>query len=207
VDAKEASLIKRHYDRVRSLSFDEDDVYALMILLRWSSKGQEPVVWELANFMTHRERDRGDFCDVLSRSRSFFNGDGIRPGKKFEVRPAFSEQKIKESFNSLFRRLGWDPVCDEAANGILLCMISLLHCARVVDKKGVDIGVLLFAYDNQCVYLFGRSNVQDLGELRALQVPVLQIQNHYLTPTSSCLQTPKMVQVVNERGRLRVLES
>lgn len=206
MDAKEASLVKCHYDRLRSLSFDEEDIYALMILLRGSSKDHESVVWELANFVAHRERDRGEFWDVLSRTKSFFNADGIKPGNVFGVKPVFNDQEIKDSFNSLFGRLGFAPVCDEAANRILLCIISLLHAARIMNKDRAEVGVLLFAYDKQYVYLFGRFNVQNWAEFSHLQVPVLQIQNHYLNPTSSGLQTPNMVQVVNEGGFLRVVE-
>ena len=207
MDAKETSLVKYHYDRLRSLSFDEKDIYALLSLLRESSKGHEPVVWELANFVAHRERDRGDFCDVLSRTKSFFNADRIKLGDKFEVKPVFNDREIKDSFNSLFGRLGFAPVCDEAANGILLCIISLLHTARIMNKDGAEVDVLLFAYDKQYVYLFGRFSVQNWAEFSHLQVPVLQIQNHYLSPTSSDLQTPNMVEVVNEGRSLRVVES
>ena len=206
MDAKEASLVKHYYDKLRSLSFDEKDIYALMILLRESSKGQEPVVWELGNFVAHRERDRGEFWDVLSRTKSFFNADGIKLGDKFEVKPVFNDQEIKDSFNSLFRRLGFAPVCDEAANGIALCVISLLHAARIMNNGGAEVGVLLFAYDKQYVYLFGRFSVQDMAEFSHLEVPVLRIQNHYLNPASSDLQTPNMVEVVNEGGSLRVVE-
>ena len=185
MDAKEASLVKHYYDKVRSLSFDEKDIYALMILLRESSKGQEPVVWELGNFVAHRERDRGEFWHALSRTKSFFNADGTKLVDVFEVKPVFNDQEVKDSLNSLFGRLGFGPVCDEAANGILLCIISLLHAARIMNKGRDEVGVLLFAYDKQYVYLFGRFSVQRMTQFSHLQVPVLQIQNRYLSPASS----------------------
>lgn len=206
MDPKEAMLFKDVYDKLGSLSFDEKDIYALMILVRDSSKGHEPVVWELANFVAHRDRDRGELCDVLSRTKSFFNADGINLGDKFKVKPVFNDREIKDSFSSLFGRLGFAPVCDEAANGILLCIISLLHTVRIM-KDGAEVGVLLFAYDKQYVYLFGRFSVQNWARFGHLQVPVLQIENRYLNPTSSDLQTPNMVEVVNEGGCLRLLES
>jgi len=207
MDAKEASLARYYYEKLASLSFDEKDIYALMILIRESSKDHEPVLWELANFVAHRERDRGEFWDVLSKTKAFFNADGIKLGDIFEVKPVFNDQEIKDTFNSLLGRLGFAPLSDESANGIVLCIISLLHASRILNKDGAEVGELLFAYDKQHIYLFGRFSVQTMAGFTHLQVPVLQIQNHYLKPVSSDLQIPNMTEVVNDSGSLRVVES
>lgn len=207
MDAKEASLAKYYYEKVGALSFDEKDIYAFMILIRASSRDHEPVLWELANFVAHRERDRGQFWDVLSRTKAFFNLNGIKLGDTFEVKPVFSDREIKDAFNSLLGRLGFAPLSDGIANGILLCMISLLHASRIMNRSGTEVGELLFAYDEQQIYLFGRFSVQTMPEFTHLQVPVLQIQNNYLDPVSSELQTPNMVEIVNDAGHLRVVES
>ena len=207
MDTKEASLVRHYYEKLASLSFDEKDIYTLMILIRESSRDQEPVLWELANFVAHRERDRGEFWTVLSKTKAFFNADGIKLGDIFEVKPVFDDQEIKDAFNSLLGRMGFPSLSDQLANGILLCIISLLHAARILDKEGAQVGELLFAYDKQHIYLFGRFSVQTMPGLTHLQVPVLQIQNHYLNPASSDLQTPSMAEVVNDGGSLRVVES
>jgi hypothetical protein len=207
MDIKEASLVKYYYDKLTAITFDEKDIYALLILIRAISKDQEPIIWELANFVAHRERDRGEFWDVLSQTKSFFNADGIKLGDTFEVKPVFSAQEIRDSFNSLFGRLGLASLSEAAANGILLCVISLLHAAKILNKGGTEVGTLLFAYDSQDIYLFGRFSVQNMAGLTHLQVPVLQIHNDYLNPESSDLQTPNMVEIVHEGGSLRVVES
>ena len=93
-----------------------------------------------------------------------------------------------------------------AANGILLCVISLLHAARILNKGGTEVGTLLFAYHSQDIYLFGRFSVQKMAGLTHLPVPVLQIHNDYLNPESSDLQTPNMVEIVHEGDSLRVVE-
>lgn len=207
MDIKEASLVKHYYDKLTAITFDEKDIYAFLILIRAVSKDQEPIIWELANFVAHRERDRGEFWDVLSRTKSFFNADGIKLGDTFEVKPVFNAQEIKDSLNSLFGRLGLASLSDVAANGVLLCIISLLHAARIMNKGGTEVGTLLFAYDSRYIYLFGRFSVQTMAEFTHLQVPVLQIHDDYLDPKSSDLQTPNMVEIVHEGGSLRVVES
>ena len=207
MDAKEASLAKYYCEKLASLSFDEKDIYALMILIREASRDHEPVLWELGNFVAHRERDRGEFWGVVSKTKAFFNADGIKLGDIFEVKPVFNDQEIKDAFNSLLGRLGFAPLSNESADGIVLCIISLLHASRILNKDGAEVGELLFAYDKLFIYLFGRFSVQTMAEFTHLQVPVLQIQNHYLNPASSELQTPNMVEIVNDASRLRVVES
>ena len=104
MDIKEASLVKYYYDKLTAITFDEKDIYALLILIRAVSKDQEPIIWELANFVAHRERDRGEFWDVLSQTKSFFNANGIKLGDTFEVKPVFSAEEIRDSLNSLLGR-------------------------------------------------------------------------------------------------------
>jgi len=207
MDAKETSIVKHYYDKLDTLSFDEKDIYPFLILIREVARKHELVLWELANFVAHRERDRGEFWEVLSKTKAFFNGDGVKLGDVFEVKPVFDDRKIRNALTSLLSRLGFGAISDPAANGVILCIMALLHTSRILKKDGSEVGQLLFAYDKHQIYLFGRFSVKNMIGLSHLQVPVLQITNDYLNPTNDGLQEPRMVEIVNQGGSLRVVES
>ena len=58
VDAKEKFLVDELCRRIREQKFHERDVLALLILLRGHSAAESPVR-ELADFIAHREKERG----------------------------------------------------------------------------------------------------------------------------------------------------
>jgi hypothetical protein len=58
MDAKEELLVGDLYRRIRSHTFHERVVLALLILLRPYSVANSPVR-ELSDFVAHREKDRG----------------------------------------------------------------------------------------------------------------------------------------------------
>jgi len=204
MDSKEATLIKHYYDKVTSLSFDERDVYSLLILLRPYSQKDSPV-YEFSNFVAHREKDRGHIYEYLLRSKSFFNQIGIKLGDTHELKSVFTEQEIHASFDSVFKDLGVPPLSDEVAQGILLCIISLLQEVKISDKTGAEIGKLLFAFDKMGIYLMGLFGVVDFPPHSHLQVPVLIMKNRYLKTESYELRTPGLVEIVNANGTLKVM--
>ena len=204
MDSKEATLIKHYYDKVTSLSFDERDVLTLLILLRWYSQKNSPV-YEFSNFVTHRDKDRGHIYDYLLSSKSFFNKLGTELGDIHELKSVFTEQEIHASFNDVLANLGLASLSDEVAQGIQLCVISLLQEVKISDKTGAEIGKLLFAFDKEDIYLMGLFSVVDFSPYSHLQVPVLMIKNRYLKTESYDLRTPGLVEIVNVDGALKVM--
>jgi hypothetical protein len=204
MDSKEATIIKHYYDKMAGLTFGERDVLTLLILLRWYSQKNSPV-YEFANFVTHREKDRGHIYDYLLGSKSFFNKVGTKLGDVHELKSVFTEQEIRASFNDVFTNLGLPTLSDEVYQGIQLCIISLLQEVKISDKGGAEIGKLLFAFDKEEIYLMGLFSVVDFPPYSHLQVPVLTMKNHYLKTESYELRTPGLVEVVNADGGLKVM--
>jgi hypothetical protein len=65
MDAKEQSLVRDIHRKVTEHTFHERDVLALLILLRaWAP--QKSAVHELADFVAHREKDRGGLKDYVA---------------------------------------------------------------------------------------------------------------------------------------------
>jgi hypothetical protein len=72
MDTKELALIKKRHGRITAGSFDEDDVFSLLVLLRPLASVGSPV-YEFANFIAHREKDRDHIRDYLDRTNSSSN--------------------------------------------------------------------------------------------------------------------------------------
>jgi hypothetical protein len=202
MDAKEEKLIKQHYDKLTSLSFDERDVYSLLILLRPHSQKDSPV-FEFSNFVAHREKDRGHIRDYLNRTKFVLDNLG-KINTVLEIRPVFTEQEIKKSFNSVFAKLGLAPVSDEVISGIVLCIISLLQSVKIVTKKNVPIGELIFAYDTNEITLLGKCRVQSKADA---VFPVLSTKNRYLSTsvTGTPALSTNIVEVVNNNGTFEII--
>jgi hypothetical protein len=202
MDAKEEKLIKQCYDNLTSLSFDERDVYSLLILLRSYSQKDSPV-YEFSNFVAHREKDRGHIRDYLNRTKFVLDKLG-KIDTVLEIKPVFTEQEINKSFNSVFAKLGFSPVSDEVISGIVLCIISLLQSVKIVTKNNVTIGELVFAYDANEITLLGKCRVQ--SEVDVI-FPVLSTKNRYL-PTA-IIGTPSLntniIEVINNNGTLEII--
>jgi hypothetical protein len=102
MDAKEATLIKHYHEKLNTLTFNEKDIYALLILLRAHSQLGSPV-FEFANFVAHRERDRGHIYDYLLSMKSFFNQTGTNLGDVFEINLCLQRKKFR-THSILFSR-------------------------------------------------------------------------------------------------------
>jgi hypothetical protein len=64
VDSKEKALVKEIRGKIIRKKYDEIDILGLLVLLRgYSSEGS--ATFEFANFVAHRERDRGAIYDYL----------------------------------------------------------------------------------------------------------------------------------------------
>jgi hypothetical protein len=202
MDAKEEKLINQYYDKLTSFSFDERDVYSLLILLRPYSQKDYPV-YEFSNFVAHREKDRGHIRDYLDRTKFVLDNLG-KINTVLEIKPVFSEREIEKSFNSVFTKLGFAPIPNIIISGIILCIISLLQSVKIVTKKNIAIGELVFAYDAKEITLLGKCRVQSKGNAI---FPVLSTKNSYLL--TSVLGTPALstniIEVVNNGGKLEII--
>jgi hypothetical protein len=203
MDAKEARLIVHYYEKLIDLSYDERDIYGFLILLRPYSPEGSPV-HEFANFVAHRERDRGHIYAYLLQTKSFFNAIGVKLGDVHEVKEVFTEQEIAASFNSVVEAIGAPPIPGDALRGVTLCIVSLLQGVKIADRNGTEVGELHFAYDKNRIYLFGVFSVADFSPHSHLRAPVLSLENWYIDTDSAELQIPGVIEVVNDNRVLVV---
>ncbi len=195
MDAKEVSLIRRHRDRIATGEFGESDVFALLTLLRPLAAPGSPV-HEFANFIAHREKDRGLIRDYLWRTKDFLDNLGKVSGV-MEIKPVFSRDQIGDSVNGIFRKIGLDGFSEGQIDQIVVCVISLLQDVRILDKKGQEMGVLLLACTAEELQLLGKVRVQDKVDS---VFPVLVAPNSYIPGPEGDTPAPTALVEVHVAG-------
>lgn len=141
-DGKELSLIRRYRDRIVSAHFDENDVFALLAALRPFAAKDTPV-YEFANFVAHREKDRGFIRDYLLRTKNILNDLG-KVDAVLEIKPVFARDEIAVSINDALGRAGLSGLSESQADQVIVCIMSLLQDVRIVDDKNGQVGRLIF---------------------------------------------------------------
>jgi len=175
MDDKEKSLLSIFHQKIISKSFDESDIYTLLILLRPYANSKSPV-FEFSNFIAHRERDRGVFHKYLLTTKKKLDNLG-KENTTIVIKPVFDELEVEISFNKIFNKYGLDNIDSESSRMILLIIISLLQKVRIVNKEGTQFGSLEFAYSQKEISLLG---AVILHQGVQAQFPTLSVENHWL---------------------------
>ena len=180
---------------------DEKDVYILLILLRPHSRKGSPV-YEFANFLAHRQKDRGHIRDYLNRTKFILDNLGDI-NAVLTIKPIFTEFEVKESFNTVFLKLGFKPVSDKVISRIILCIISLLQGIKIITTDNKPIGELVFGYDVNEITLFGKCRIQTYSEVY-VAFPVLTIRNSYFQAGTRFL-SEEIIEVANNNGKHEIV--
>ena len=179
MDIKEKQLLDTFYSKIIDRNFDEKDIYALLIMLRQHANKKSPV-YEFANFIAHRERDKGYIKEYLETTKYKLDNLG-KINTILEIRPIFTIKEIEKSFNDVFVKIGKQPTSSDIMNDILLCIIMLLQDIKILDKKGRTFGKLIIGISKTKVFLHGKVKiiVQQNKEIYAI-FPALEANNHYI---------------------------
>jgi hypothetical protein len=129
MDANERWLIEQARATLEAGTFSERDVLGLLILLRRHARSNSAVC-EFGDFVAHREKDRGILHRYLGRIQTALKGKAV-PNGQFAMRPVFTSDDIRDSFNELFTSLGFSPIDSELGNRLAVCVISLLQSVKV----------------------------------------------------------------------------
>jgi hypothetical protein len=175
MDDKERSLIVALYKKIAGPDFDERDVFAFLILLRPHSKMHTPV-YEFANFIAHREKDRGHIRDYLHETKTKLANLG-KVSSILVIKPVFSVAEIGDSLNEVLGKIQLGALTGKQVQVIVLCIISLLQHVRIVEKSG-EVGRLVFGITKSDVILLGRVSIKD--KVWAV-FPALMVPNDYVT--------------------------
>lgn len=206
MDSKEKQLIDYYYNKFINRCFNEKDVYSFLIILRQYAKKESPV-YEFANFIAHREKDRGYIRDYLETTKYKINNIG-KIDTTIIIREVFSDIEISNSFNETLRKVNKDPMPLEIINDIIMCIISLLQDVRIVSRKNKPIGKLKIGLSKTKIFLIGEVDLIYGKESKAI-FPVLEVNNLYLDiPEKYTEENPAIlsstVEVISESDNIQL---
>jgi hypothetical protein len=175
MDAKERLLVEELCRRATGQVFHERDVLALLILLRGHSAAGSPVR-ELADFIAHREKDRGALKKYVQHAVAY--GEALATGTpgQLKVDPVYTAGVFRDSLNSVLGNLSISAFSTELADDILVCTMSLLQDVRIFHQKR-EIGRLGFARFAGDLWLSGSVTLQP--KVVQLVFPALIVPNRY----------------------------
>src|ERR1700687_2987746 len=140
LNPKERQRLAELHACLKSGTFSETDVSAVLVLLRDKSNGGP--IMELAHSITHSERNSGEFFQRVRENQSLLNDLGKRGGV-LDARYIFSEAEFASNVNETLRRHGFDELDRAVIDLTLLCGLSLLQSGSV--KGGKTFGELHLA--------------------------------------------------------------
>ena len=178
MDDKQRWQVARLHERVTSGAFSEDDVFALLLLLReYAPKGAP--LRECADFVAHRERDRGRIFDYLQKTKGQLENLGKLSGT-MEIKPVFSATEVGDSLARCLSQFDLSPFDEQQVNNVLVCIISLLQHVALVSGDGVAVGVLEVAISRTEVILLGRVRIGAENKTVAVVFPALIARNDFM---------------------------
>jgi len=204
LDHKESKLIDNYLIKIEKNEFDENDIYTFLILLRRHAKKKSPV-FEFANFVAHREKDRGEIHEYIRKTKHILDNIG-KINATMVIKPVYTEEEIKDGFNEVLTSLGKNTISDKGIRGILLCIIVLLQDVRLVTKKNYPIGKLVLGISQTQIVLLGEITIRQ-NENKGVSVifPALEIPNTYFPILDKNPRTFKVLfEVVNKNGELNL---
>lgn len=212
MDAKERARLQSFHDKLDALTFDENVVALLLMALRPDARPGQPV-YEFANFIAHRTRNRGvifTHLDRLSTDPFFFAAQAA------PIKPVFTEREVHDSLNVEFARHGFPFITTAASAAVLLCIMSLLQRAVMEDRRGNQFAQLVITFSNRDVALLGEftllrdhSLLEELGgvEVVTLAFPVLFLENVFVGLESDFSIIPSedsCIEIQYENGQPKV---
>lgn len=180
MDSKEKNLLNMYHGKIINYDFDENDVYAFLMLLREKFPKETPLR-ELGDFIGHREKDRGFIFEYLNTNKTMIGNianNTIPPGEHIlRIENVFKNEQVKNQYNKLLKEQGLSLFSTKMINGIMLCVISLFQHIKITNKKGVELGVLKFGISTSEIYLKADVNIDNK---LTTTFQVLSVPNDYL---------------------------
>lgn len=145
-------LLKSYHQKIEQNAFDEKDIYSFLNLIKKLAEKASPI-FELGDFIAQREKHRGHIHTYLLDAKAKLDKSAkekIAP--VFE--PIYSFDEMAHNINDIMELHKLSSFKDEVIGGILLCIISLLHDVKILNKKET-IGKLVFSIQNDHIVLLG----------------------------------------------------
>ena len=178
MDAKELQLLNYYYQKFSERDFDEKDLYSFLILVKEDAEDIQ-VIRELADFVIHRGKSNGYVKEYLVESEKILDNLG-KQKKLAKIENVFSFKEIRNGFNVLFQKYGFEKLPSDTINDFVLCIISLFQSVRMVsDKPKRMAGHLSFAVSSKEIFLMGNIKVLRNGRYVPVSFQVLSAKNIY----------------------------
>jgi hypothetical protein len=207
VDKKEQQLVAYYYNKFTERNFDEKDFHSFMMLVREDDHGIESV-HELASFIALREKSTGYVGEYLEECKQIITnlGNGVKAKK---IEDIFSFKEIRNGFNALFLKYGFEKLPAETINDFILCTISLLQDVKIVSGNlNRAVGHLSFAVSSKEIFLMGNMKTLNKGRYIPVTFQVLSVKNTYeaVTPQDKndtpYLFNEELIEVITIDGNL-----
>ena len=178
MDKKEQQLVQYYYNKFSERNFDEKDLYSFLVLTR--KEAEEIIVMkELSDFIVHREQNTGYAKEYLETCKHIIT-NLEKEKKRKKIEELFSFKEIRNGFNALFLKCGFDKLPTEIINDFILCLISLLQGVAIVSGNlNKEIGHLSFAASSKELFLMGNLKTLSKGRYIPVTFPVLSVKNMY----------------------------
>ena len=174
-DPKELWLIESLRDRISGADFDEFDCLGLLMLLRQHCPAAH-VVRELADFVAHREKDRGILKDYLQRIQQSFHVPPASRGEPVAL-PIYTWREIRTGLSNILESLGIAGFDDVVGNHVTVAAISLLQGVSV-KVSGIPRPLkLAIAVSNEHITLLGEA-ILPAGH--TVVFPLIMAENRYV---------------------------
>lgn len=166
MDTNEIRIFSLLHNQILNYDFSETLVIAYLASIRnhvdRNDDSDKPVC-EFADFIAHRNRDRGNIRGMLKSVMDYANNlSANQNATKFmepNMNPVFTLEEIKKSFNNILKRLGYELLSTKMVRVLMLYIMSILqHATFNTNSNGVfqDIGRLHFSfYENGGFILYG----------------------------------------------------
>ncbi|WP_378954744.1 hypothetical protein [Pelosinus sp. sgz500959] len=151
-DTKELQILKSFHHKIEQNAFDEKDIYSFLNLIKKFAKKNTPM-FELGDFIAQREKHRGYIHTYLLDVKAKLD-KSVKEKVALAVEPVYSFDEIGHDINDIMALYKLSTFKDEIIGGIILCIISLLHDVKILNKKE-QIGKLVFSIQNDQIVLLG----------------------------------------------------
>jgi hypothetical protein len=173
MDRKESWLLAETLAALRIGSFSERDVLALLMLLRPYAAVQSPIR-EFADFVAHRQRDRGILRTFVDRVQRALWDPQAAESQPIAF-PLYTASALQKALNDVLAVLGTEGLGAELANQVVVCIISLLQSVKVDTSLKTSLAGFAVGISSRDVVLLGHGAVK-AGHV--FQFPLLVAANN-----------------------------
>jgi len=189
MDPKEQALVSLVCERIRKTVYDEHDVLCFLILLRPYANAGRPVR-EFADFVAHRERDRGALHRYLQKLHAFKEAFVNNRHGQIAVDFVHSFADFRSDLDATMERLALEQLSPRVSADVFACILSLLQGVRLSDR-GTPLGHLALWCSQTDLQLIGLVHVSE-GSQGPIEFafPALTVRNRYCDESSSATLKP-----------------